>query len=144
MTDYKQLVEGITTRTSMYVINADYFSFCNYLLGYDAGGNGAFLGGFHEWLCVKFDSSWNVIWSVAVASTILGDNFRSSEPKLEFDTETNQKLISNLRTLMIEFLELRDKVGVRNIYYEHGVWQRSKSWFDENVNEGGVSDGKKE
>jgi hypothetical protein len=61
------------------------------------------------------------------------------DPELDDDAEA--KCIGALRDLLTEYLELRGKIGLRNILYDYGRWLRSQAWFDEDVERYGSSDG---
>ncbi|MBW3597772.1 MAG: hypothetical protein KY475_10915 [Planctomycetes bacterium] len=133
-----EFVRHITTRPSMWVVKPSYASICNYLLGFDAARDGALLAGFKEWLTMRLGYGHNYCWDRLVMEIALGP---ISHLNLQLDNESDAKCTGALRDLLTEYLELRGKIGLRNILYDHGCWMRNQDWFDENVERYGSSAG---
>jgi hypothetical protein len=126
-------IEHITNRPSMYVCGDEYERVAAYLAGYDAA-SGAFQG-LHEWLCMKFERHYNVVWWAVIETELDRANDRVDQ------STRNERLLASMRNLLVEFVKHRDTIGLRNLYYDFGQWRRSFDWFDENVERYGRSDG---
>jgi hypothetical protein len=134
------LITHLTAHPSMYLTTDSdwYMGVVTFLHGFDYAMNGSILAGFDEWLCVKFDKKYNVPWDVIIASETLGEFAYQRRP---WPAEADNVLLESLRDQATTFLVHRGTVGLRNVLYDHGKWMREKSWFDENVERYGRSDG---
>lgn len=142
--DIIKLIEDITLRPGMYVYertdSSVYKCVTAFLHGCDYALNGSLFEGFNEWLCMKYNKSYNVHWDVIIAFEKLGDKTYS---KKSWPKGTDEILLGELREIATEFLRHRCQVGLRNVLYDHGKWMRRKRWFNENVERYGSSEGPK-
>lgn len=135
-----EFIESVTTRPSMYVNTSSepYYCIAAFLRGCNVALGGSVFEGLNEWLCMKYDKSYSVGWEEIVAIETLGETDYDRKP---WSDETQTALLSALRETLTDYVRHRGTVGLRNVLYDHGVWMRSRSSFNENVERYGSSSG---
>jgi len=114
-------------RPLMYISNETFGEVVAFISGFDVASHGGTLGGFREWLIVKFDGGNNLSWSALVL-----DCFALQQPgagKLVTASD-NLAAIAYLFETLDQFMnEQRTPEGVRRVYVRYQQWLRRQSWY---------------
>ncbi|MFI1359281.1 hypothetical protein ACH4TV_37770 [Streptomyces sp. NPDC020898] len=114
----KQLIEKIGAHPEGYGLNGTYHSTVMFLTGIDVGRSGGLLRGFTEWLVVRRGECNSFYWHKLVLLDQFPDvSFQNWKDPGELTPEQQQQAVEHLFSLVLEFLELRNKPRELGLMY---------------------------
>jgi hypothetical protein len=122
MHQYREIFEGIRTRTSMYLVEETYAAAAALVLGYDLACEGGVLVGFHEWLVVRLDGGSNLHWSALVLDAAF-PSAKDVHKAVRASPKAQRHAIDTLFELLAEFDQVRAKHdGLKDIFLAFDRW----------------------
>ncbi|MEU9333931.1 hypothetical protein AB0D49_12350 [Streptomyces sp. NPDC048290] len=115
----KQIIGTIHEDPESYGLNGTYYATVMFLTGLDRGRSGELLRGFNEWLVVRRDECNKFYWARLVLLDLFPDiPFGDWKEPDHLTPEQNREAVVQLCSLLLEFLEERDKPGELELVFE--------------------------
>lgn len=135
MHQYRELFEGIRTRTSMYLMEETYAAAAALVLGYDLACEGGVLVGFHEWLVVRLDGGSNLHWSALVLDAAF-PSAKDPQRAVHASPKAQRHAIDTLFALLAEYDDVRTRQdGLKHIFVAFDRWLHEQGIGDSSVSD---------
>ncbi len=122
MRQYREIFEGVQTRTSMYLPDETYAAAAAFVLGYDIACEGGVLVGFHEWLVVRLDGGSNLHWSALVLDAAF-PSARDPQRAVNASPKAQRHAIDTLFGLLAQYDDVRAKQdGLKGVFLAYDRW----------------------
>ena len=122
MHQYRELFEGVRTRTSMYLLDETYAEAAALVLGYDLACEGGVLVGFREWLVVRLDFGSNLHWGALVLHAAFPST-RDPQQAVAANPKAQRHAIDTLFGLLTEYDQIRTRQdGLKDIFLAYDRW----------------------
>lgn len=129
MSDDIATFKHIRSHRGMYFIGESVDEAVAFINGFDLARNEALLLGFREWLVVRVGEGWNLSWPpmVQMFATKRAENVHQGENKR--GSTARRDLVDEVLCTLLEFLEDKEKRGLRSVYLDFQHWLEQQNWY---------------
>jgi len=122
-------LDGVRTRTTMYVGFAEFDIVAAYIDGLNAATHDSLLLGFREWLVPRVGGGTNLVWSEIVLLYLAFPGVADPRAQLQ-EAGNHARAIECLFTNLEEFWAERYRSsGMRAIYLRFQAWLKRQEWY---------------
>jgi hypothetical protein len=122
------VLDHVKKHPGMHFHKVEFDLLAAFINGFNLGGNGGLLVGFHEWLVVKLGYGNNLPWDALVLRLTFPEAESPSTQLLQSDNQ--KRAVESLFGLLESFLKESEAAdGLRKIFLRYEGWLKRQDWY---------------